>query len=165
VNFLSDLQPGAAAVRRILVVEDSSDDLFFLQRALEKCGSQLPVDVVTDGNQALAYLGRAVQHARPGAIPCLTLLDLKLPRRSGFDILEWMAARAEFSDTLKVVLTGSQEERDVKRAFALGADAYVPKPIEVDDLKVILDALADHSWKALSGPASAPLPGLKMAAA
>jgi two-component system response regulator len=164
VTFLSDL-PGGAAVRRILVVEDSSDDLFFLQRALEKCGVQLPVDVVTDGNQALAYLGQALQHARPEAIPCLALLDLKLPRRSGFDILEWMSQRPEFAYTLKVVLTGSQEERDVRRAFSLGADAYVPKPIEVEDLKQILAALADGSWKARGGVSSGPLPGLKMAAA
>lgn len=143
------------------MVEDSSDDLFFLQRALEKAGTSLPADIVTDGNQALAYLARAEQMGTPGALPCLILLDLKLPRKSGFDILDWMKARPAFNDTLKVVLTGSQEERDVTRAFGLGADAYVPKPIEVEDLKTVLNALEDGSWKSEDDQ----LPGLRKNAA
>lgn len=164
MNLLSDPGLGGQSQRRILIVEDSSDDLFFLQRALDKSGTRIPVDVVTDGNQAHAYLSHAVEQARPDAIPCLIFLDLKLPRRNGFDILDWMRQHPVFNDTLKVILTGSQEERDVTRAFELGADAYVPKPIELEDLKAVLDALASGSWRpAAGGPAG--LPGLKRAAA
>lgn len=164
MDHLSKIEGDGTPPRRILVVEDSSDDLFFLRRALEKSGATMPVDVVIDGNQALSYLGQALPPSPPEAIPCLILLDLKLPRKSGFEILEWMRLQPAFEDTLKVILTGSQEERDVKRAFDLGADAYVPKPIEVEDLKVVLAALADGSWRA-GGGESAALPGIKKAAA
>lgn len=141
------------AQRRILVVEDSSDDLFFLERALRRCSCELPVDVTTDGMQAVSYLGTAVAKGKETAIPRIIFLDLKLPRMNGFDVLKWMQSRPAFASALKVVVTGSDEERDVAQAFDLGADAYLVKPLEQSDMQAILDA---------AGSSSA-LPGLRRA--
>lgn len=140
--------------RRILVVEDSSDDLFFLERALRRCACDCPVDVTTDGMQAVSYLGSAQARGKEAAIPRIIFLDLKLPRMNGFDVLKWMQSRPAFASALKVVVTGSDEERDVTQAFDLGADAFLTKPIEQADMQAILDAVTKDD-----------LPGIKRAVA
>src|SRR5438105_2103316 len=102
----------------ILLVEDSADDVFFLQRALKKAQIENPLQVVVDGQQALDYLGGVGNYSnrKEFPLPCLLLLDLKLPRVNGFEVLGWIRQQASLSSLPVVILTSSGEQRDRKRA-------------------------------------------------
>lgn len=122
----------------VLLVEDSEDDAFFFSRALRLAGStQAPVHI-TDGGATIAYLSKVLLGAAPA--PDLIFLDLKIPTRSGFEVLEWMRGQT-FNPPLDVaVLSGSEQRSDVERAMALGATAYYVKPVLVQQLKTRLSA-------------------------
>ena len=112
-----------------LLVEDSEDDAFFMQRAFLDAGLGNALHIVTDGEQAIDYMagmgGFADREKYP--LPDMIFLDLKMPGRDGFDVLEWI--RQEQKCTVPVaVLTSSPEEVDRKRARELGADCYLLKP-------------------------------------
>jgi CheY-like chemotaxis protein len=116
--------------RTILLVEDSEDDVFLMQRALQKAGISFPVQIASDGEQALDYLrahGPFSDRAR-FPLPSLVFLDLKLPYVHGFEVLGWIREQNSLSDLPVVILTSSPEERDRDKAMALGARAYLIKP-------------------------------------
>jgi CheY-like chemotaxis protein len=116
----------------ILLVEDSSDDVFFMQYALKKAGISHPLRVVTDGQAAVDYLSGAGKYANrvDFPLPTIIFLDLKLPCFSGFDVLEWMRQQSALAQIPVFILTGSSEERDKTRAQQLGAKEYLVKPPE-----------------------------------
>src|SRR4051812_35193476 len=115
----------------ILLVEDDADDVALILRAFERANVANPVTVVTDGEEAIAYLaGRASGTDGGGsALPVLILLDLKMPRRTGHEVLAWMAAQDLLRRIPVAILTSSRERSDVDRAYDLGASAYLVKPI------------------------------------
>ena len=120
----------------ILLVEDSEDDAFFFERAFQKSGLACALTHVTDGGQAVKLLEDAV--ANPENLPHTIFLDLKMPVRNGFEVLEWMRSQG-FPSTLNVVvLSGSDHEADKARATQLGAAAYLVKPVKVGDLQRLL---------------------------
>ena len=129
--------------RLILQVEDSEDDVFMMKRVLKKAGVENPVRVAWDGQAAIDYLTAALDPERQAEnpLPCLILLDLKLPYRDGFEVLEWIRAQPGLADVMVVMLTGSGEARDRQRAMALGARAYLVKTATIDDLKRIVALL------------------------
>lgn len=146
----------------ILLIDDDEDDIFALRRALKKAQVMNPVEVVTDGRQAIEYLAGAGSFADRVAhpVPFLVFLDLKLPYRDGFEVLTWIRQRAEFEAMLVVVLTGSDETRDHQRAYALGARSYLVKPTSPDELRRLLDSLRSHwSHAAAGGPLLSVAPG------
>jgi len=115
----------------ILLVEDDSNDVLLLQRAFRRAGLMHALQIVTDGDQAVSYLNGdgefADRQAHP--LPALVLLDLKLPRRSGLEVLEWLRNQPENLKALPViVLTSSRLSEDVDRAYGLGANSYMAKP-------------------------------------
>jgi CheY-like chemotaxis protein len=114
----------------ILLVEDNDDDIFLTQIALKKAGCQNPLHVVTDGLEAVEYLGGTGKFTdrEKYPFPSLVLLDLKLPYRSGLEILAWMRSMGLFARTTVAVLTGSNEPSDLKKAYDLGASTYLVKP-------------------------------------
>jgi len=112
----------------VLIVEDDPDALLLLQRALSKARLHTPMRVLVDGDQAVEYLSGKDPVATP--LPCLVLLDLKLPRRSGLEVLEWMRSRPGLRRIPVIVVTTSGEEEDRRRAFELGARDYSIKPID-----------------------------------
>ena len=114
----------------ILLVEDSSDDVFFMQYALKKAQISYPVQVVSDGQAAVDYLCGAGKYGNRAdyPLPTIMFLDLKLPCFSGFDVLAWMRAQPVLVQIPVFILTGSSEERDKARAEELGARAYFVKP-------------------------------------
>lgn len=116
----------------LLIVEDDPDALFLLKRAFVKVGLALPVRVALDGDEAVAYLaGRGVFADRTShPLPCLVLLDLKLPKKSGLEVLEWMRQQPRLRKIPVVIVTTSGEERDRRRALELGAREYYIKPID-----------------------------------
>lgn len=114
----------------ILLVEDDPADVFRIQRAFRKTNLASSLEVVTDGEKAIDYLsGQEVYQDRDRyPLPSLMLLDLKLPRRSGFEVLSWLRNESDIKHLPVVVLTSSDQQVDIKRAYSLGANSYLTKP-------------------------------------
>ena len=118
--------------RSILLVEDNPDDAELTLRAFEKNKIANRVVHVTDGEQALDYLFAAGQHQGrdPRTNPTVVLLDLKLPKVSGLDVLRRMRTDPRTRRLPVVVLTSSNEERDLVASYDLGANSFVRKPVD-----------------------------------
>lgn len=135
----------------ILLVEDDDNDVLLIRRAFTQAGLHHPIQVVRDGDAAVAYLSGDGRYADRSAYPMpgLMLLDLKLPRRTGLEVLAW--ARRE--DALRrlpiVVLTSSRELADVNRAYELGANSYLVKPVEFAQLLDMVRVF-DGYWSGLN---------------
>ncbi len=138
----------------ILVIEDDPNDIFLLKRALRINNIVNPVQVLTDGAEAIAYLTGFERHVEPAAYPRFILLDLKIPRRSGFEVLEWMQNHPSFESIPKIVLTSSSEKKDVSQAFALGATSYMVKPADFHELEKMVRTIFDY-WTACLQPTAA----------
>ena len=116
----------------ILQVEDEANDVFLLQRAFVQAGIVNPVHVATDGQMAIDYLagrGRFVDRLKY-PLPGLVLLDLKLPRRSGREVLEWIRTQPVLFRTIVIVFTSAQYVGDVSLAYELGANSFIIKPVD-----------------------------------
>lgn len=111
----------------ILLVEDSEDDLFLFRRLLTKAEITNPLQVATNGQAAIDQLADIVAAAATASVPGIVFLDLKLPLRSGFEVLQWIGGQPLLKRTIVIVLSSSAESRDVKRAYELGADGYLVK--------------------------------------
>jgi CheY-like chemotaxis protein len=127
----------------ILLVEDNATDALMVQRAFKKAHLLNPVQVVDDGDKAVAYLsGQGVYADREQyPLPVLLLLDLKLPRRSGLEVLEWLRQEEGLKRLPVVVLTSSDDKSDVNRAYDLGANSYLVKPVDFDPLLEMVKTL------------------------
>lgn len=115
----------------VLLVEDDPADVRLLQRAFEKVESSIEFFRLSNGDEAVAYLnGDEPFHDRKKhPLPALVLLDIKLPRRSGLEVLEWIRTQKNTLHRLPVVmLTSSRHMVDVNRAYDLGANSYLAKP-------------------------------------
>jgi CheY-like chemotaxis protein len=120
----------------ILHVEDDPNDALLFQHACRKADVGFELHAVSDGDEAVAYLrgtdGFSDRAKHP--LPELILLDLKMPRLSGFDLLAWLRREALFKKTPVIVLTSSNHETDIKHAYDLGANSYLVKPVGFDAL-------------------------------
>jgi CheY-like chemotaxis protein len=114
----------------LLLVEDNRDDVFFLQRALQKARISTPMHVAQNGQAAIDYLTAAMEYGDPPrhSFPSLVLLDLKIPYVSGFEVLKWIREQPALANLSVVILTSSPEQRDREMAVALGATGYLVKP-------------------------------------
>jgi CheY-like chemotaxis protein len=113
----------------ILLVEDNPMDVDLALRAFKKRRLTNPVEVARDGEEALAWIGRWEQ-GEP--LPAVILLDLKLPRVDGLEVLRQLKAHPEFRRVPVVMLTTSKENQDVHRAYELGVNSYIVKPVDFD---------------------------------
>jgi len=117
--------------RTILLVEDNPNDEALTLRALKKSNILNPVVVARDGAEALDYLfSRGAHQGRKAGNPELVLLDLKLPKVDGLEVLRQLRTDERTKLLPVVVLTSSVEEQDVMRGYALGANSYVRKPVD-----------------------------------
>jgi CheY-like chemotaxis protein len=125
-------------------VEDSEDDVFMMRRVLKKAGVENPLHVAWNGQEAVDYLSSAIDPARSGEhpVPFLVFLDLKLPYRDGFEVLEWIRRQPSLGKVAVVMLTGSGEARDRQRAMELGARAYLVKPASIEDVRQLMGAIS-----------------------
>ena len=125
--------------RTILVADDDQNDVFFLRRAFQKSGLDHSVIHVSDGQEAIDYLrGEADYSDRTRfPLPSLLLLDLKMPKVDGFDVLNWLRGRSELKQLPVVVLSSSSREDDIQRARSLGADDYRVKPADFEQLLLL----------------------------
>jgi CheY-like chemotaxis protein len=132
----------------ILLVEDDTNDALLAQMALQKAGSTARLVHLGDGEQAIQYLSGLppyddrVAHPLPGLI----LLDLKMPRLSGFDVLNWLQTQPELAKKCPVVvLTGSILEQDAKDARKLGAVGFEMKPVDFEDMVRVVGSV-HNEW-------------------
>jgi CheY-like chemotaxis protein len=113
----------------ILLVEDRAIDLDLTKRALARGAQMNPVQVARDGEQALDYINRWDEGDPP---PVFILLDLKLPKVSGLEVLRQVKCHPKFSSIPVIILTTSAEDRDIEEAYKLGCNSYIVKPMEFD---------------------------------
>ena len=117
----------------ILVVEDRADDILIILRSFENAGLKNPVQVVRSGEEAVAYLqgeGKFSNRAEY-PLPVLVLLDLKLPGMDGFEVITWIRRQEGIRGLPVVVLTTSEQMRDVTRAYQLGANSFFVKELDL----------------------------------
>jgi CheY-like chemotaxis protein len=127
----------------ILLVEDDPNDIILIKRAFEKANITNPLQVVENGEEAISYLagkGRYGDRVKY-PLPILILLDLKLPRKSGHEVLEWLRRQPMLKRLTVVVLTSSQQSSDINKAYDLGANSYLVKPVTFDALVEMVKSL------------------------
>ena len=142
---MADLKP-------ILLVEDSPKDVELTLAALERCQLANAVIVVRDGAEALDYLhARGAYSERTSGDPAVVLLDLKLPKVDGLEVLEQIKSDTGLRHTPVVMLTSSREERDLLRSYQLGVNAFVVKPVGFEQF---FEAIQDLGmfWAVLNEP-------------
>ena len=124
----------------VLLVEDSLADRILTARALERSNNQVDLHTVEDGEEALRYLRREGGFADPGTSPrpAVILLDLNMPRMGGREFLERMRRDPELRTIPVVVLTSSELDRDINASYAEGANAYLVKPVTVDNFDELI---------------------------
>jgi CheY-like chemotaxis protein len=145
---------GAEAV---LLVEDDPNDVFLTQRAFQKAGVANPLQVVNDGEEAVARLSQMGRYGdrEKYPLPVLVLMDLKLPRKSGLEVLEWLRGQPGLRRLPVVILSSSKESGDVSRAYELGANSYLVKPVDFDSLLGMVKSLSLY-WLILNKAPEVP---------
>jgi len=140
----------------ILLVEDDPNDVFLMKRALKRAAIPNPLQIAEDGQEAINYLAGTGEFADRNAypIPNLVFLDLKLPYKSGFEVLEWMKTHPLLESTLVVVLTSSSEEKDIRESYRLGAKSFLIKPPTQTMLLELMLSLKDYWLMRNEYPAS-----------
>lgn len=114
----------------ILQVEDDEADAFLVRSAFSQAGIPIPVHVASDGQQAIDYLAGtgSFMNREQHPLPCLVLLDLKLPKKTGFEVLEYIRQESTLRNLVVIVFSSSTSSADVSAAYALGANSFVEKP-------------------------------------
>jgi two-component system response regulator len=135
----------------ILLVEDNPDDEFLTRDALRTGGVLHDVVVVRDGAEAVDWI-----FASQPATPDLVLLDLKLPKMSGFDVLERIRSDTRTRGLPVVILTSSSELQDIQRSYAIGANSYVRKPVNFAEFVRAVQALSVY-WLTVNEPLHQPV--------
>jgi CheY-like chemotaxis protein len=139
-------------LKRVLLAEDSARDVELTLEALAENRLANEVVVARDGAEAWDYLTRSGRHAnRPAGNPAVVLLDLKMPKMDGLEVLKAMRADPALRTIPVVMLTSSREERDVVESYSLGVNAYVVKPVAFSDF---IDAVKNLGlfWAVLNQP-------------
>jgi CheY-like chemotaxis protein len=124
----------------LLIVEDNEDDIFFMERIFKQMGARCDLRFVRDGVEAVEYLsGKGQFEDRvKNPLPTIILMDLKMPRMNGFEVLEWMQKQPEIKLIPTIVVTSSTMKEDVTRAYRAGANAVMNKPVDKDSLLQML---------------------------
>lgn len=137
----------SASDKRILLVEDDPSDARLIQRAFDKAGIGSFISRLSNGDDAVAYLRGDVPYSNRvlHPIPDLVLLDIKLPRRSGFEVLHWIRAqKSGLGRTPVIMLTSSQHSIDVNRAYDLGVNSYLVKPDNSRELQSLAEEFRQY---------------------
>jgi CheY-like chemotaxis protein len=146
----------------ILLAEDREEDIILIQKAFEKAGIRNPLFTVRNGEEAINYLtavGRfSDRHHYP--LPALLLLDLKMPGTDGFDVLRWLRTQPDLASLRVVVLTSSDDIRDVNKAYQLGANSFLVKPLDFHNTVAMAETIMDYWLKInmASGPSTMTSP-------
>jgi len=120
---------------RLLVAEDEPGDVTLLERAFARANLEVPLQFARDGEEVVSILEHALEFEGsevPNSLPTLLLLDLNMPRMSGFEVLRWLQSQPRLRQLLVVVFSASEDVSDMEHAYDLGADGYVVKPNDAD---------------------------------
>lgn len=130
----------------ILIAEDDENDICLIRRAFHQASFDNPLRFVRNGDQAVAYLQRqgSFVDRTQNPWPALILLDIKMPRQGGFQVLAWIREQPEFNTLPVVMLTSSQESADINKAYALGANSYLVKPASFARLVEMMTRLKEY---------------------
>jgi CheY-like chemotaxis protein len=144
----------------ILLVEDDENDIFFMERGMKEAGITRRLQVVMDGQEAIDYLGGTGEYSDRDRfpLPCLILLDLKLPRVMGLEVLKWVRRQPELETIIVIIMSSSKLAPDIAMAYRLGANSYLVK-CSGDKLSQMLVRVRQY-WLELN---QAPTPCLKLA--
>jgi CheY-like chemotaxis protein len=128
--------PDPFSRRTILLVDDNEDDVFIMRTVFRKVGISNPVQVLTNGEEAIHYLSGEGPFAdrERFPLPAIILLDLNMPRVNGFEVLNWIRKQPGLKRLIVEVLTASSRPGDVERAFDAGANSYLVKPSRMEEL-------------------------------
>jgi len=142
----------SSPLRPILLAEDNPNDVELILTALKEARLVNEITVTSDGEQALEYLYRRGPYAgRGGAQPGVILLDLKMPKIDGREVLRQIRADSALRTIPVVVLTSSREESDLMKSYELGANAYVVKPVDFEEFISAVGRLG-FFWALLNEP-------------
>lgn len=137
--------------RKIIVVEDNPADASTLKIALRNRDPDIHMIVLEDGALALEYFAGARAKGEP-VVGDLVLLDLNLPRVSGFEVLEFLKSDPEFRKIPVVILSGSSSYQDIERCYAIGANSYICKPTGIDEVFGMVENLITYWFEQASLP-------------
>ncbi|TES91802.1 MAG: response regulator [Anaerolineales bacterium] len=130
----------------LLLVEDDPNDILLFEKAIEK--SLLPIELIVlrDGEKAISYLSGSgkFEDRKRYPLPNLILVDLKLPRKSGFDVIQWVKNHPELKIIPVIVLSSSNQAQDVNLAYGLGTNSYLVKPIGFNELSELIEAFGRY---------------------
>jgi CheY-like chemotaxis protein len=134
-------------VTAVLHVEDEPSDRLIVSLSFQKAAPNVKLHAVVNGEEAISYLSGTGIYANRDAypLPQLVLLDLKLPRKSGLEVLEWIRSRPEFATLPVFMLTSSQESTDLDRAYALGANSYLVKSVDLKEMREIVKGIGEYA--------------------
>jgi CheY-like chemotaxis protein len=140
-------------LKPVLYAEDDENDVFLMQRAFGKLQIRNPLRIVVDGKLAVAYLAGTTPYENrvEHPLPCLLLMDLSMPGKHGLEVLKWLKNEPPLAKLPVVVLTSSNQESDIHRAYLLGADGFIIKPGDPAALMRIVQALQEY-WLADERP-------------
>ena len=132
--------------KTVLVADDDIDDISLLKRAFLRAGIDVHLKIARDGEEVIEYLhgDKAFADREAFPIPRLLLLDLKMPRADGFEVLEWVRKQSGLRRMLVVVMTSSDEPQDIDRAYDLGANSFLRKPDDFANLIKIFQKTHDY---------------------
>jgi CheY-like chemotaxis protein len=141
----------------ILLVDDREDDITIICRAFESARIPTAIQVARDGEEAMAYLSGEGKYSdrEEHPWPWLVLLDLKMPRVDGFEVLKWIRSQPGHRSLVVVVLTSSEQVKDVNEAYALGANSFIVKSAEFEDTRSMVRMIHQY-WLQWSRRPSAP---------
>jgi len=131
----------------VLLVEDDLNDIFIVKRAFKQARNQSPLQVVTDGEEAINYLRGEGKYANREAhpLPRLVVMDLKMPGRSGFEVLEWIKTHGRTLRRIPVIIVSSSDEpADINRAYESGANAYMIKPMDFRAVEHLFESITRY---------------------
>ena len=141
-----------AKIKRILLAEDNDNDVELTLTALQECRLSNEVEVVRDGAEALDYIYQRGKYVGRGdGLPCVILLDLKMPRMDGLEVLRQIKSDPALRHVPVVMLTSSREEKDLVESYDLGVNAFVVKPVNFDQFLQAIRALGMF-WAIVNEP-------------
>lgn len=131
----------------VLLVEDDLNDIFLVKRAFRMARIQNPLQVATDGEEAINYLRGDGKYAdrQTFPLPKLIVMDIKMPRRTGFEVLEWVKKDGLLRRIPIVIVSSSEDPEDINRAYELGANAYMIKPVDYKAVEHLFHTIT-HYW-------------------
>ena len=131
----------------VLLVEDDLNDIFLVKRAFKMAHLQNPLQVVTDGQEAINYLKGEAKYIERTLFPLpkLIVMDIKMPRRTGFEVLQWVKGNGGPLRRIPIVIVSSSDNpTDINRAYELGANAYMVKPVNFKEVEHLFESITQY---------------------